>query len=91
MYIIENVKVKVKVLPVNNMKTYRGSEGITPLLLNLCTRRRKRTMTSGVPRRGVWGGSTPRLGGSTPRLGGSTPPPRKFRRPSKIVPNSTRL
>jgi hypothetical protein len=34
-----------KVLPVNTMKTYRGSEGITPLILNLCTRWRKRTMT----------------------------------------------
>jgi hypothetical protein len=35
---------------------------------------------SGVPRgRGVWGG------------GGSNPPPPKFRRPSKFVPNSTRL
>jgi len=33
--------------------------------------------SSGVPRGGVWGCSTP--------------PPPKFRRPSKIVPNSTRL
>jgi hypothetical protein len=29
------------------MKTYRGSEGITPLL-NLCTRWRKRTMTNQI-------------------------------------------
>jgi hypothetical protein len=34
---------KGKVLPVNAMKIYRGSEGITPLLLNFCTRWRKRT------------------------------------------------
>jgi hypothetical protein len=39
---------KGKVLPVNTMKTYRGSEGITPLLLNLCTRWRKRTMTNQI-------------------------------------------
>jgi len=35
----------------------------------------------------MWGSGVPRGG----RFGGSTPSPPKFRRPSKIVPNSTRL
>jgi hypothetical protein len=33
-----NIKVKGKALPLNAMKTYIGSEGKVPLILNLGTR-----------------------------------------------------
>jgi hypothetical protein len=34
---LEHLKVKGKVVPVHNMKAYRGQRGIAPTILNLTT------------------------------------------------------